>query len=171
MQSSLDDLRFGDTLPEDLTMYILFPNELTSLVTSPGKLAAQAAHAGNQLVAQLGEYPSTKSYLGDRKFGTCIVLRVPTVEIVGLLCGASDCHDAYSSVIYDPTYPFTVESMEIADLLADRSAANYGIYDDDSLPVVNEDGTVLMVRHQLTCGWIFGSKAKLQDLLGEYPLF
>lgn len=101
---------------QDPRLYILMRTDMPSL--NPGKAMAQAAHAGNMLSEQMiiGDHTSPlddqyKEWLGDRQFGTTIVLEAPggQKDLDELLHAVNPYHTItlMSGVVHDPTYPVT----------------------------------------------------------------
>jgi hypothetical protein len=102
--------------------YIIMRTDLRSM--TPGKIAAQASHAGTHLFDTIYR-ENRKSprrfcapiseWTGDRGFGTAIVLDggdlEDWIEIYGIFNGrkgkdlSGDPHRFYQGIIVDPTYP------------------------------------------------------------------
>jgi hypothetical protein len=120
---------------------------------NPGKAMSQCHHAGGQMVAKhslhilVQEYVNLGLEQGADHFNTTIVLGATGPQINGITdaaLGKLKSEIVYDRVI-DPSYPFFVESMEIANLIPQDEATK--------IIKVMENGKVLMVRPELTCAW------------------
>jgi hypothetical protein len=137
----------------DLAVYILARTDLPSL--NPGKLAAQVHHAGTQMMANHGHHPLVQEYVqtgnaqGANGFNTTIVLGACRQEIHNVMLMAEFKSMLFNSVV-DPSYPFWVENMEIANLIPQT--------DMTKIIKVLDNGKVLMVREEVTCAWILGNR-------------
>ena len=139
----------------DLAVYVLVRTDLPSL--TPGKAMAQVHHAGVQMMAKYGKDRMTQEYVTDGNaqgavyFNTTIVLGAPLADILershaALVAGEHVlCH-----IVTDPSYPFWVENMEIANLIPQT--------DMTKIIKVLDNGKVLMVREEVTCAWFLGSR-------------
>lgn len=157
---------------KDLAVYVLARTDLPSM--NSGKLAAQVHHAGVQMMAihslhiLVQEYVNLGLEQGADHFNTTIVLGATGPQITGIMdaaLGKLKSEIAYGRVI-DPSYPFFVESMEIANLIPQ----------DDAIKIIKvmENGKVLMVRPELTCAWFLidrnnASSRSLFDGLNLHP--
>ena len=155
----------------DLAVYVLARNDMPSL--NPGKLAAQVHHAGAQLRghqanALVNLYFEDGQAQGADHFNTTLVLGASLVDINRITAAAYELSndDVVHDKVIDPSYPFLVESMEIANLIPQ----------DDRTRVVKimDNGRVLMVREETTCAWFLGSRTnpeftRLFEGLNLYP--
>jgi hypothetical protein len=137
----------------DLAVYVLVRTDLPSL--TPGKAMAQVHHAGVQMMANHGHHPLVQEYVqtgnaqGANGFNTTIVLGACRQEIHNVMLMAEFKSILFNSVV-DPSYPFWVESEEIAMLIPQT----------DGTRVIKHmcQGKVLMVREELTCAWFLGCR-------------
>lgn len=89
--------------------YILARNDINSL--TPGKLAAQAAHANNMLAEyiknceDLYKKHTYDTWCGDRGFGTTIVLGGNKFEIKDIIEIVYNMQFLICDDVIDPTYP------------------------------------------------------------------
>ena len=136
----------------DLAVYVLARTDLPSM--NPGKLAAQVHHAGVQMMALMPAGPLTKAYVADGieqgadHFNTTIVLGA-TLDDIKRIERQWD-HTWRWGVVVDPSYPFLVESLEIADLIPQT--------DTTKIVKVLDNGRVLMTRSELTVAWALGDR-------------
>lgn len=131
-------------------------NDLPSM--NAGKAMAQASHASNAFVKKHGNTKAAKEWAVETNqgFGTVIVLSANEKQL------DSAVHNSETSdVIYDPTYPYIVNS-EIADLI-DKTVHTVD-------PIVKSDGNVVLHREEITCGYVFGTKEQCKSALGHLPL-
>ena len=143
-------------------------NDLVSL--NPGKAMAQAAHAANALthrVEKLQNENITKLYIDwanstRHGFGTTIVLSVNVKELVETVSMLEDSSNIVSEPVYDPTYPYIVDT-EFANLIRE---------DVDTEKRIYKDGKVVMFRNEITCAYVFGDKNSLEikTMLKKFPL-
>lgn len=148
-------------------LYILMRNDLYSLNSQPGKVAAQSAHAANKFTHKMSKIieklelkdKSVKDLLAseqkddilticafkswstctDQGFGTTIVLGAKMHDIYKTIEVAAKMNFVCDTV-YDPTYPL-------------------------------EDGEIIHKIPLHTCGFIFGEKENLSVLLRQFQLF
>jgi len=123
---------------------------------NPGKALAQAQHAGTQLL-KYSKHPDVQAYLaegnkeGANSFSTTITLGVTIDQLLDIIGTAQENHYLAEEVL-DPSYPFWVD-VEIANLISTRTDL------EDKIEKVKEEGTrALLIRTEVTCGWILGSK-------------
>lgn len=96
-------------------LYLLMRSDLYQM--NPGKLAAQAAHASCWFMDQMHkEYGkilpfSVRKWLGDRGFGTKIVLSATLQEITDVL-RLCNWPETFHGLVNDPSYPFYNEYGE-----------------------------------------------------------
>ena len=143
-------------ITRELTAYVLVRTDLPSM--NPGKMAAQVHHAGVQMMAKHGKRKLVQDYVNDGidqgaiYFNTTIVLGATLNDIVqrGQAAGAASEDVVVFNTITDPSYPFFVESEEIANLIPQT----------DTIKIVKvlDNGRVLMVREEVTCAWFIGDR-------------
>lgn len=145
-----------DDLERDLAVYVLVRTDLPSLTS--GKAMAQANHAGVQMLAKHGKRKLVQDYIklgtdqGANHFNTTIVLGATLNDIHRCNTSAQSIDETsvmFNTVI-DPSYPFFVESAEIADLIPKT--------DQTKVIKLMENGQVLMVREEVTCAWYLGDR-------------
>lgn len=82
---------------------------------NPGKTAAQAAHAAQEMTAAIATTDNQfikdqyRLWCEDRAFGTTIVLEAVTPDIISIVKGLGDrTYDEWGigDYVIDPTYPF-----------------------------------------------------------------
>ena len=146
-------------------LYILMRNDLPSM--NNGKAMAQAAHAANDFVYRFGEVlPAvTEDWMSkDYPFGTTIVLAVDQYVLNDRIKSAAAKSGVPCGFVWDQTYPYTVANKELADLIDIRHhTAPY---------VVKENGSVIMFRNEVTCGYIFvvDGSSNQEELVGDLSL-
>ena len=131
---------------------------------NPGKAMAQAAHAANLLVWKHGKKAKVMEWLNQANgFGTTITLAATREQISEIIKKAIGAVGA-AGFVYDPTYPYVVNG-EIAELI-DHSRHTT----DD--PIEKEDGTVVLFRNELTCGYLLieGDDPLKDELVGDLSL-
>lgn len=141
---------------QDLVVYVLLRTDLPSM--NPGKAAAQVHHAGVQMVSKYGKRQMVQDYYKDGiaqgavYFNTTLVLGATIEDIImrGQAAGAAGEDVVVFNTVTDPSYPFFVENMEIANLIPQG--------DDVKVIKVMDDGRVLMVRPEVTCAWFLGDR-------------
>lgn len=137
----------------ELTAYVLARTDLPSM--NPGKMAAQVHHAGVQMMANYHRCKMVQDYINDglaqgaNGFNTTIVLGACIASIRHALIMAA-LTDAVYEYVMDPSYPFIVESEEIANLIPQK----------DTTKIIKkmDDGRVMMVREEITCAWFVGDR-------------
>jgi peptidyl-tRNA hydrolase len=138
---------------KDLAVYVLVRNDLPSM--NPGKAMAQVHHAGVQMMFNHATNPLVKEYVqsgnaqGALGFNTTLVLAASREEMNNSILMAKFKAVCFCHVV-DPSYPFLVESEEIANLIPQT----------DTVKVIKvlDNGRVLMVREELTCAWFLGDR-------------
>jgi len=130
-----------------------------------GKAMAQASHASNAFVkmaegdlheirAQMTEQWKTETSQG---FGTVLVLAATQKEIEDAV-EAARLNMLIAGQVTDPTYPYRVDNIEIANLIPTSvDTAPRSVPLDTKTPVT-------LYRREVTCGFIFGDK---DDYAGE----
>jgi peptidyl-tRNA hydrolase len=145
----------------ELTVYVLARTDLPSM--NPGKMSAQVHHAGVQMMAKYHKNKMVQDYVKDGlaqgadHFNTTIVLAA-TLDDIWRVSGATRRAMAKElgdravvfDTVTDPSYPFLVESMEIANLIPQ----------DDKTKIVKvlDNGRVVMVRPEYTVAWFLGDR-------------
>lgn len=111
-------------------LYILMRSDMTSL--NPGKMAAQASHAANQFTFEMDRHfedsrresdspfapqdvETYAEWLGERGFGTVIVLDCHTEQKLDLAINESIADGYAAGMVFDPTYP--VRDGEVTHLI------------------------------------------------------
>lgn len=141
----------------NLAVYILARTDLPSL--NSGKLAAQVHHAGVQMMAKFSKSKMVKNYInlgvadGADYFNTTIVLGAELDDIIQRTRMAKFLGDSIVEfdIVTDPSYPFFVENIEIANLIPQTSTTKI------IKPMA--DNRVLMVRKEITCAWFIGDRS------------
>lgn len=136
-------------------------NDLPSM--NPGRAMAQAAHAANQFIHEYGKQAAVKIWQRDANgFGTTICLADSKSNIIEII-EAARTKGYCVGLVYDPTYKFNV-SAELAPLIHSNILT--------APTIVQEDGTNIMFRNELTCGYLFIStdSPDKQMLIGNLPL-
>lgn len=155
---------------KDPVLYILMRNDLASM--NPGKAMAQASHASNAFIHQydIKIHTIDKVYAmlveewkssTNQGFGTVLVLSANYDEMIQAIGNAKEMGFELSDVVVDPTYPYIVNT-EVASLISELS--------DTSFRKKLNDKEMLLFRKEITCGYIFGDKGKLEFLLDRFSL-
>ncbi len=150
-------------------LYILVRNDLQSM--NPGKAMAQASHATSLCTAKARASDSLTNSLWQewesstsQSFGTVLVLSVSDAQLAKFASEASNLDNSGVAmtwgIVTDPTYPYST-TVEIANLIS----ATY-----DTLPRFNKGAVTHLHRNEITCGFVFGNKEQLKDLLKDFPL-
>jgi peptidyl-tRNA hydrolase len=161
---------------KDYRLYILMRNDLDSL--SPGRAAAQASHASNAFIHKFGPGARLHDNSVDewqnqtnQGFGTTIVLSASLDQINVILKSKKLCQKFIVGCVIDPDYAIKV-THEIADLLHQNYDAKWCNFKFDYNWSMDEnDKSVKIIRKEVTCAYIFGTKEDLQPFLGELPLY
>lgn len=130
---------------------------------NPGRAMAQAAHAANQFIYERGSNKDVRQWQKDANgFGTTICLAATKIEIEDIV-EKSRLLCYYTGLVYDPTYKFDVPA-ELAPLIVVNALT--------APSVVKEDGTYIMFRNELTCGYLFISNDDInrEMLIGTLSL-
>lgn len=152
----------------DYALYILMRYDLKSM--GPGRAAAQASHAANAFIHKYGKRKDVQKWQKQTKqgFGTAIILSVDSDTLYNVINTATSGFKAPSNYVMDPEYVIRV-THEVAQLLSqnyDAAHCNYK-FDYDTA----DADTVSIVRSENTCGYVFGDREKLKDLLGTLSLY
>lgn len=141
---------------KDLVAYVIMRTDLPSL--NAGKGMAQSHHAGVQLVMKNLQHDLVHAYVyqgvdqGADHFNTTIVLGGSLWDIQSCVQQASELpvNTLLYHEVWDPSYPFLVQSEEIALLIPE----------DDHVKRVKTmpDGQVLFTRRELTCASFLGDR-------------
>lgn len=143
---SVDEKRTQVMKPE-YRLYILTRTDLPSM--NPGKAGAQIGHACNAFVFEnpADMHPAVMEWQNqtEQGFGTTITLGCTLEQLQDII---SDDESTIKGLLYDPTYPYVVDSKEILDL----------IYQDihTTEPFELENGAFACARNEVTCGYYFG---------------
>ena len=140
----------------DMVVYVLLRTDLPSM--NVGKAAAQVHHAGVQMVAKRRKSKMVDQYLQDGydqgadHFNTTLVLGATAGDITQREQLARDSGEGVVmfNTVTDPSYPFFVENVEIANLIPQ----------DEGTKIIKvlDNGKVLMVRPEVTCAWFVGDR-------------
>lgn len=144
-------------------LYILMRTDLASM--NAGKGMAQASHASNAFVKMAtGDIVDRRAALTkqwqeetQQGFGTVLVLGA-TGEQLDAAVEAARLNQFIAGKVTDPTYPYRVESGEIAKLIPTFV---------DTLPrpeIIDPKAPVTLFRNEVTCGFIFGDKEELEAM-------
>lgn len=144
-------------------LYILMRTDLATM--NPGKAMAQASHASNAFVHMTrGDLHEDRAALAEawkaetkQGFGTVLVLGCDKANLDTVIEAARINGFAASKVI-DPTYPYRVDSAEIANLIPTTV---------DTVPrTLNADpkAPVTLFREEITCAFVFGDKEEIEAL-------
>ena len=162
---------------QDPYLYLLVRTDIPSLFEIPGKGHAQAAHAANQFVfetrrrvqddAEFAALFNAWETSTPQGFGTTICLDVDGRRLRGAVEFSQRAGFA-AGVTHDPSYPFKAEP-EVAALLWPQTVTILEL--PPGTPMVpGDDGMVMLVRPEDTCGYIFGDKSALAPLLRQFSL-
>ena len=127
--------------------YLVVRNDLPSL--NPGKMAAQAFHAGNQIAKYASDlraiaYVKEGIDAGADYFNKTVTLQANHEQMLAILGNKGDyCGD----VVNDPTYPFWMDAEMIPFVTNAITVTD-----------VYRDGKVLATRNELTCLWMIGDE-------------
>jgi len=152
----------SDEQEKNMVCYIIARSDLRSM--NEGKLAAHGQHAGVQMVAKYYDHPDVKEYIrlglehGADFFNTtlCVEADKATLELVVEM---SKRLGYLADTVVDPSYPYFADKETVVAL---------------GSPYVKEyrDGKVLMLRPELTFGWVLGDKNDpvFDGLMAKFPL-
>ena len=147
---------------ENLYLYILMRTDLPSM--GAGRAAAQASHAANAFIHKYGNKDYVKEWQKQttQGFGTAIVLGVNLKELYNKY--NASYRKFCSEVIIDPDYVVSISSELVPFLnkLDSRIKVEQSTVDSNKY---------VIHREEVTCGYIFGNKEKLVELLGDLPLY
>ena len=141
-------------------------NDLPSMTT--GRAMAQASHASN---AFLHESPNTRgvaTWKNETKqgFGTAIVLSadMPSIHEILEKVKGMKADGIYANKVIDPEYGVKT-TTELYYLMCNNKSIQ------ESKTIFDfENESVVFFRSEVTCAYVFGSKAVLKPILGDYPL-
>lgn len=131
-------------------LYIFMRTDLPSL--NPGKAMAQAAHAANIVSEKFKDRPNYQEWVGNRGFGTTIVLGATLTEI-NKAVEDTELAGAFSGIVTDPTYPTPIPDEEIAAMLAPNFTPQRS----------ETTGRITVYHPVVTCGFAFGQKSIITD--------
>lgn len=125
-----------------------------------GRAMAQASHAANAFIAKYGKLKSVKAWQNEttQGFGTAIVLAASLNEIREIVLNISEPHE----LVLDPEYGIRT-SKEILEVINPKLIL-------DDMTIINDDGSVVIFKSEVTCGYVFGSKDALAPVLGHLKL-
>lgn len=142
------------SVERDLVCYLLVRTDLPSM--NSGKAMSQCHHAGVQMMGQyrnhwlLQEYISAGLAQGAAWFNTTLVLAASQEDISNIVIDLCKVTDVLAGNVVDLSYPFIVESEEIARLIPQTATTKFVKKLDN--------GKVLMTREEMTCAWFLGSR-------------
>jgi hypothetical protein len=153
---------------KDYRLYILMRVDLQSL--TPGRACAQASHATNAFMKAWGSREDVKEWQKQTKqgFGTAIVLGVTLNQLEGLLTDPTFKKVIPGGKVIDPEYGIRV-NREVADLLHQNYDAKFCTY--EFRHDLEDEKTVVILRKEITCYYVFGTKEELEPWLGVLPLY
>jgi len=129
---------------------------------SHGKAIAQSAHAANHLVYNNPGSVMIKSWLEQGAgFGTTIVLSGTANDIYSVLNQCETDKKVLSSAVYDPEYPYFVDS-DVAPYIDTKY---------DTAPRVDRGKKVILFRREMTCCYLFGQKSDVQNYVVHLDLY
>ena len=148
---------------ENLYLYILVRTDLPSM--GAGRAAAQASHAANAFIHKFGNRAEVKEWQKQtpQGFGTAIVLGVNFDQLKDVV-GQSIMAKFPCDTVVDTDYVISVSSEVIPYMNSDDSRIKI-----EPSPI--DPNKYLIHREEITCGYIFGDKEKLSELLGTLPLY
>lgn len=155
-------------MKKELRLYILIRNDLQSM--SPGRCMAQAAHAANAVVHKFSTNINVRQWQKQtmQGFGTTIVLSA-SAEKIGELFTKTDLKKwSVKDWVTDPEYVIRV-SHEVANLLHQNYDAKFCTFEFDY--DLADEKTTAIVRAEMTCAYVLGTKEELAPFLGELPLY
>lgn len=129
-----------------------------------GRAAAQASHAANAFIHKFGGKNIVKSWQEqtNQGFGTAIVLGVNMEQLKQKLSEATH-RGFFTEMVVDTDYVISISS-EILPII--EKGRGHKI---EPSPI--DPNKYLYHREEVTCGYIFGDKEKLVELLGDLPLY
>lgn len=130
-----------------------------------GRSAAQASHAANAFVYKFFAKEDVVQWQQQTSqgFGTAIVLGTNLIDMVSKVKEASR-QKFFSDIIVDPDYAITISS----EILPFLDKTNQLVKLEQS----PTDSTKYIIhRAEPTCGYIFGDKEELKELVGDLPLY
>ena len=147
---------------ENLYLYILVRIDLPSM--SVGRTAAQASHAANAFIYKFGGKADVKEWQKQtpQGFGTAIVLGVNVEQLKQKLSEATH-RGFFTEMVVDLDYVISV-SKEVMPFIDNKNLDHFE-------PSPTDQTKYLLHREEVTCGYIFGDKEKLVELLGDLPLY
>ena len=160
-------------MAKDLYAYCLVRTDLPSL--GAGKAIAHAMHAGNQMTwrevvmpMSKGEEPNADVMEWHRSaggFGTTIALGDKNqldFKTINAVIDAAEKLGFVAGKVVDPTYPYLVDK-EVVPFM--------DIMNHTMPPVPGPNGTMVCFRKEMTTAYVFGDKAELGILLGQFGLY
>jgi hypothetical protein len=131
---------------------------------SDGRKMAQASHASNAFIHETSLKKAAHKWASETKqgFGTAIVLAADLPTIDEVLQKVKSFKEVSANKVIDPEYGVktTYELYQLFDL--NRI--------DTNKTIINPDESVVFFKSEVTCAYVFGSKALLKPILGDLPL-
>lgn len=166
-------------MPTTPYLYILVRKDLNSL--NAGKAVAHGAHAASQftyktmkrIMAGYTDNEFERWVTSADGFGTKITLHVTKRELETAVTVAQSMAFTAQATI-DPTYPYILDA-EYARLIdhkvqvSEETLAS-GDINPDNAPTPIGNGKMLCLREEMTAGYIFGDKASLKPIVGNFPM-
>lgn len=136
----------------------------------PGRCMAQASHASNALVHKYGKNTEVKEWQRQTKqgFGTTIVLAASIERIDEIFAVERIKWHTNKGKVIDPEYVIRVPS-EVANLMHQNYDAKFCSFQFDYS--ISSDDKIAIVRSEVTCAYILGTKEELDPFLGNLPLY
>jgi len=130
-----------------------------------GRAAAQASHASNAFIHKYGNKPDVKEWQKQtpQGFGTAIVLGVTADQLTEKVTRAK-VGNIPADFIVDTDYVVPISSELVPYL--DKSNKDIKV---EQSPV--DPNKYVIHRREITCGYIFGRKEDLSELLGDLNLY
>lgn len=139
-------------------LYILMRSDLPSMTT--GRAMAQSSHAANAFIKKYGKRKDVIAWQKETSqgFGTAIVLAASLQQIKDICLNLSEPHE----FVVDPEYGVRINE-ELFELIDQGKILN-------TKTIINEDGSVVIFKKEITCAYVFGSKDDLDPILGHLNL-
>lgn len=161
------------TVEKELYAYCLVRTDLPSL--GAGKAIAHAMHAGNQMTYALMVEPLAAGKELDPDvvdwhkqgygFGTTCALgkgrEIPKATMYAVV-DAVKAMGGQANVVVDPTYPYLVDN-EVVPLMDPTFHT--------APPCAGPPGQTVCFREEATTAWVFGDKAMLRVVMGQFGLY
>lgn len=144
-------------------LYILIRTDLPSMTT--GRAMAQASHASNAFIHKYGKRKEVQEWQKETKqgFGTAIVLAASLGEINDVFLQLNALFpNGIQDYVIDPEYGIKT-NKEMFDLINPKKV-------QFTKTIINDDGSVILFKDEITCAYVFGDKDELNDIIGDLPL-